>query len=107
MSDTRMTTLAFYFWSYFTFLHLNLISCLLCNSNTLRNVLLIFGRNIEQGEVRCCMQERQLWLSYFWSYLPCLNLISCPFCNFKTFWIILILLGRNVEQDKMTFCVQE
>ena len=34
------------------------------------NTLMIFGRNLEQDEMRCCVQERQLWLSYFWSYLP-------------------------------------
>ena len=88
---------------------LNLISCPLCNTNTLRNILMIFGRNVEQGKMRCCKQERQLWLSYLWSYHPflCLNLISCPFCNSKTLRINLSLLSRNVEQDETMYCVQE
>ena len=90
-----------YFWSYIPFFFFNLISCSFCNTNALWNILMLFGRNVEQDKMKCYVQERQLWLSYLWSYLPflCLNLILCPFCNSNTFWIILILLGRNVEQD--------
>ena len=37
---------------------------------------MIFGGYVERDEMRCCVQERQLWLSYFWIHLPvlCLNL---------------------------------
>ena len=102
----QMTTLAVLLWS---FLPLYLNFCPLCNTNTLRNILIIFGRNGEQDQMRCCIKERQLWLSYFWGCLSflCLNLISCPFCYSNTFWIILILLGRNVEQDETTCYIQE
>ena len=97
-----------YFMRYLT-LCLNLISCPLCNTNTLQNGLMILGRNVEEDEMTCCIQEWQLWLSYFWSYLSFLglNLILCPLCNFNTLWIILILLSRNVEQNEITCCVQE
>ena len=44
-----------------------LILCLLCKSNTLWN-----SRNVEQDETACHVQELQLWLSYFCSYLPVL-----------------------------------
>ena len=61
MSHTRMTTLAFffYFWSYVPILCLNLISCLelLCNTNTLGNILMILGTNVDQDEMTCCVQE--------------------------------------------------
>ena len=98
-----------YFWSYLPFLCLNLILCPLCNTNTLLNSWMIFGRNVEQEEMKCCVWKRQLWLSYFWSYHPflCLNLVSCPFCYSKTFCINLSFLCRNVEQDETTCCIQE
>ena len=55
MSHTRMTTLAFfffYFWSYIPFLCLNLMS-LVCNMNTLQNILMMLGTNVEQDEMTC------------------------------------------------------
>ena len=91
-----------YFWSYLPVLCLNLISCLLCNTNTLWNILMILGRNIEQDEMKCCIQDWQLLLSYFWSYLHflCLNLISCLLSNSNTLHNILMILCRNVEQTR-------
>ena len=69
---------------------------------------MIFGRNVEQDEMRCCVQERQLaFLFLELSPLLVVNLNLCPFCNSSTFWIIFIFLGRNVEQDKMGCCLQE
>ena len=35
-----------YFWSYLSFLCLNLIFCLLCNMDTLPHILMILGRNV-------------------------------------------------------------
>ena len=77
-------------------------SCPLCNLNTLWNILMILGRNVDQGERTCCIKDWQLWLSYFWSYhtLFYLKKISCPLCNSNTFWNISMILGRNVEQDQ-------
>ena len=97
-----------YFWSYLA-LCLNLILCPLCNMNTLRNILMILGRNVVQYEMTCCIQEWQLWLSYFLSYLPFLylSLILCPLFNSNTLWIVSILLSRNVEQDETTCCIQK
>ena len=34
-----------------------LISCLLCKSNTLWNSFMILGRNVEQDETTCRIQE--------------------------------------------------
>ena len=31
---------------------------------------MLLGRNVEQVETTCRVQECQLWLSYLWSYLP-------------------------------------
>ena len=93
-----------YIWSYLLFLCLNLISCLLCSTNTLRNILIVLGRYEVQDKMTCCIQEWQPWLSYSWSYLPflCVNLILCPLCNSNTLHNILMMLGRNIEQDEMT-----
>ena len=85
-----------------------LISCLLCKSNILLNILLILGRNVEQDEATCHIQEWQLWLSYFWSYFLCF--VWHRFCvRFVTriLWNILVVLGRNVEQDQTTCRVQK
>ena len=74
-------------------------SCPLCNLNTLWNILMILGRNVDQDVMTCCIQDWQLWLSYFWSYHPLFYLkkISCPLCNSNTLWNISMILGRNVE----------
>ena len=45
-------------------------SCPLCNLNTLWNILMILGRNVEQDEITCRIQDSQLWLSYTWSLSP-------------------------------------
>ena len=34
-----------------------LISCPLCNSNTLWIILILLDRNVEQDETMCCVQE--------------------------------------------------
>ena len=88
---------------------LDLILYPLCNTNTLRNILMILCRNVEQDEITCWVQERQLWLSYLWTYFSflCLNLILCPLCNSNTLHNILMIFGRNVEQDEMTCHLQE
>ena len=39
--------------------------CLLCNLNTLWNILMILGRNVNQDKMTCHIQDWQLWLSYF------------------------------------------
>ena len=84
-------------------------SCPLCNVNTLWNILMILGRNVDQDEMTYCIQDWQLWLSYFWSYHPLFYLkkISCPLCNLNILWNISMVLGRNVEQDEMTCNLQE
>ena len=59
MSDTRMTTLAFLFileLSPLLVFEFDFLS-LLCNTNTFRNILMILGRNVEQDEMICCVQE--------------------------------------------------
>ena len=63
----RMTTLSFLYLPLSPFVIFDsdyeLISCPLCNSNTLWNILVVLVRNVEQ--------ERQLCLSYFWHYPLC------------------------------------
>ena len=84
-------------------------SCLLCNLNTLWNILMILGWTVDQDEMTCSIQDWQLWLSYFWSYhsLFYLKKISCLLCNSNTLWNVSVVLGRNVEQDQMTCHIQE
>ena len=43
-SLTRVWVISFFFFFFFFF---KLISCQLCNSNTLRNILMVFGRNVD------------------------------------------------------------
>ena len=84
--------------------------------------LMILDRNVEQDKMTCCIQEWQLWFSYFWSYLPLFyfwnrfhvrSVSRIPFGIFLwylieiPFGIFLMILDRNVEQDKMTRCIQE
>ena len=58
MSCTRITTLALLILELSPFvLFLKLISCPLCNSNTLQNILMVFGRNVEQDKTMCQVQE--------------------------------------------------
>ena len=66
-----------YFWHYLPLLYLTVISCPLCKSKTLWNIFMILGRNVEQDQTKCHIQEWQLCLSYFWHYLPllCLTVI--------------------------------
>ena len=84
-------------------------SCPLCDLNTLWNILMIFGINVEQDQSTCRVQEWQLCLCYFWSYHPFVlfEKISCPLCNSNTLWNNSTVLGRNVEQDQTTCRVQE
>ena len=53
MSHTRMTILAFLPLELSPLLAFDLISCLLCNSNTLWIILILLGRNVEQEEMMC------------------------------------------------------
>ena len=89
-----------YFWSYLPFLCLNFIWRPLCNVNTLRNIMIILDKYVELNKMTYCVQERLVWLSYFWSYLSFLCLNLCLLCNSNILWIILIILDRNVEQDE-------
>ena len=74
MSGTRMTTLPILLLALSLFnifdIDYALISCPLCKSKTLWNMFMILGRTVEQDKTMCCVQERQLWFCYFWSYLP-------------------------------------
>ena len=89
--------------------HRRKTSCPHYNLNTLWNILMILGRNVDQEETACHIQDCQLWLSYFRSYHPLFYLkkISCPLCNSNTLWSISTILGRNVEQDQTLCRVQE
>ena len=52
-----------------------LILCPLCKSTTLWNTFIILGRNVEQDETMCHIQEWQLY--YFVVTSPCFILILC------------------------------
>ena len=58
MSHTRMTTLAFLLLELSPLLvfEFNYLS-LLCNTNILWNFLMILGPNVEQDDMKCCVQE--------------------------------------------------
>ena len=57
---TRMTTLPFLLLALSPFMSDSdypLILCLLCKSKTLWNIFLILGRNVEQDQMTCHVQE--------------------------------------------------
>ena len=61
MLHTRMTTLPFLLLVLSPFVIFDieyaLILCPLCNVNTLWNILMVLGRNVEQDETTCHLQE--------------------------------------------------
>ena len=61
MSHTRMTTLPFLLLALSPFVIFDsdypLISCPLCKSKTLWNIFMILGRNLEQDQTTCHVQE--------------------------------------------------
>ena len=64
-----------YFWRYLPLLYLTvIIHWFRVCCNTLWNIFMLLGRNVEQDQRTCLVQEWQLCLSYFWHYLPLLYL---------------------------------
>ena len=58
MSHTRMTTLAFSLLELSPLLMFEFdFLSLLCNTNTLWNMLMMLCTNVEQDEMTCCIQE--------------------------------------------------
>ena len=61
MSHTRMTTLPFLLLALSPFVMSDsdypLISCPLCKSKSLWNIFIILGRNVEQDQTTCGIQE--------------------------------------------------
>ena len=61
MSRTRMTTLPFLLLALSPFVIFDndnpLISCPLCKSKTLWNIFMILGRNVEQDQMTCRIQN--------------------------------------------------
>ena len=61
MSHTRMTTLPFLLLDLSPFVIYDndypLILCPLCKSKTLWNIFMILGRNVEQDQMTCRVQE--------------------------------------------------
>ena len=61
MSHTRMTTLPFLLLALSPFVMSNndypLISCPLCKLKTLWNIFMILGKNVEQDQMTCRVQE--------------------------------------------------
>ena len=59
MLHTKMTTLTFLLLALFPFVIFDsdyaLILCRLCKSNTLWNIFMILGTNVEQDETTCCV----------------------------------------------------
>ena len=114
MSRTRMTTLPFLLLALSPFVIFDsndpLISCPLCKSKTLWNIFMILGRNVEQDQRTCSVQnDNSAFLTFGVISLMSDSdypLISSLLCKSKTLWNIFMILGRNVEQDQMTCHVQ-
>ena len=69
-------------------------------SGTIRNILMVHGRIIEQVNMECHMQEWQLCLSSFSDHVPSFLFFvyGGSLCNFHK---ILILFGSIIEQANM------
>ena len=67
MLRTRMTTLPFLLLALSPFVIFCYILTVMihCKSKTLWNIFLIVGRNVEQDQMTCLLQERLLCHSYF------------------------------------------
>ena len=94
-----------YFRSYFFLMVLEAILCPLHILKTFWNILMILYSYVEQVMKMCCIQEWQLWLSYFLSYFPLIisDAFSSPLHNLKIIWNIIMILHSYVEQV-MTMC---
>ena len=93
-------------------LFLKLILCPLCNSNTFRNILTVFGRNVEHDKTTCRYNNNNsafliLALSPFVMFDSDYALIQCPRCKSNTLWNRFMIFSRNVEEDKTMCHVQE
>ena len=84
-------------------------SCLLCNLNTLWNIIMILYSYIEQVMTMCPVQEWQLLLLYFLSYFPLMvsDAILCPLHNLNTLWNKIMILHSYVEQVMKMYRIQE
>ena len=91
--------------------YLKKILCLLYNSNTVWNISMVLGRNVEQDNVSrtrmTTLPFLLLALSLFVIFDRDNPLILWLLCKSKTLWNIFMILGRNVEQDQTTCCIQE
>ena len=90
-----------------------MISCPLCKSKILWNISVILGRNVEQDQTMCYVQDvlrtrmttlpfLLFELSPFVEFYNDNPLISYPFYKSKTLWNIFMILGRNVEDVTRT-----
>ena len=116
LSHTRKTTLPFLLLAFSPFIMSDsddlLILCRLCKSKTLWNIFMILGRNVEQDQMTCHLQNDNsafltfgiISLSYVWQWL---SIDSCLLCKSKTLWNILMILGSNEGQDQTTCHIQE
>ena len=111
MSPTRRTTRPFLLLPLSPFVIFDWLCNALYKSKTLQNILMILGRNAEQDEVTCGIQEWQRWLSFFWSYLP-LFFCCCFFklisvrsvigIPFGTFWWYLVEIRTKRDDMSLT-----
>ena len=81
-------------------------SCVLDNFLMVWNVLIIFGRDIDKDQKRCCVQEGQLWLPHYvlvpWNQ----NLVQVitPLL-FEIFWSYLV--GTCIRSSKSVTCKKD
>ena len=91
MSPTRMTTLAVlllelsHFVLFFKLIWCPLCNLSSCNLNTLRNILMVFGRNVEQDEKDNMLHTRM-------TTLPFLLLLLSPFIIFDSYYALILCL---------------
>ena len=91
-----MTNMAVFLLELPPFVLLKKISYPLCNSNTLRNILMELGRRGRDDVSRTRTTLPSLFLE-FSPFVMYLTVTSCPLCNSNTLRNIVIVFGRKVE----------
>ena len=80
-------------------------SCPLHNSDTIQDIFMKLGTNINHYQTMCREQEPLLHLHFLWNYGPLKFFLrkSCPLYNFDTIQNIFMKLCRNINYHQ-TMC---
>ena len=102
MSGTRMTIFTFILSELFFLMVSDAISCLLCNLNTLRYIILTIKSYVEQVMTMCRIQELQVLLAYFLNYYPLI--VSATMLSILNTVRIIFIKLYGYKEEVVTMC---